>query len=117
MVLNRIEVINQELTIDPLGRGYSGMTDQQAADDLNIVNRSVEKIEVPTYEVFESTILSEYNTLTADQKDVYQAMLSMGAIDPRGANTRQIFADLFGVATTTRANLLALKDKSVSRAE
>ena len=28
-----------ELSTDPLGRGYSGMTDQQAADDLNTLYR------------------------------------------------------------------------------
>ena len=30
-----------ELDADPLVRGYSGMTDQQAADSLNTVNRSI----------------------------------------------------------------------------
>jgi len=34
-----IEQLRQELNDDPLGRGYSGMTDQQAADDLNTVYR------------------------------------------------------------------------------
>jgi len=35
-----IDALSQELTNDPLGRGYSGMTDQQAADDLNTAYRA-----------------------------------------------------------------------------
>ena len=34
-------VLNTELTTDPLTRGYAGMTDQQAADDINTVYRLV----------------------------------------------------------------------------
>jgi len=31
--------LTSELTVDPLTRGYAGMTDQQAADSLNAVDR------------------------------------------------------------------------------
>ena len=30
-----------EITVDPLGRGYAGMTDEQVATDINTANRSV----------------------------------------------------------------------------
>lgn len=32
--------LKSEITADPLGRGYAGMTDQQVADDLNSVYRT-----------------------------------------------------------------------------
>lgn len=35
-----LQVIKDELTTDPLARGYSGMTDAQAADDLNTAYRA-----------------------------------------------------------------------------
>ncbi len=41
--------LNTELTTDPLSRGYSGMTDAQAADDLNTVYRPAE-VPVPGLE-------------------------------------------------------------------
>lgn len=34
-----LQVLKDELTADPLGRGYSGMTDAEAADDLNTAYR------------------------------------------------------------------------------
>ncbi len=33
------QVLKDELTLDPLARGYAGMTDADAADNLNLVNR------------------------------------------------------------------------------
>ncbi len=35
-----LEILTQELATDPEGRGYSGMTDVQAANDLNTEYRS-----------------------------------------------------------------------------
>ena len=35
------KALADEINIDPLGRGYSGMTDQQIADSLNTVDRVV----------------------------------------------------------------------------
>jgi hypothetical protein len=36
-----ITALNTELITDPLGRGYSGMTDEEATDDLNTEYRDV----------------------------------------------------------------------------
>lgn len=36
------DVLKNELANDPLARGYSGMTDQQAADSLNTADRQVD---------------------------------------------------------------------------
>jgi hypothetical protein len=35
-----LQALKDELTNDPLGRGYSGMSDEAAADSLNTANRS-----------------------------------------------------------------------------
>jgi hypothetical protein len=117
MALNRIEILNGELTADPLGRGYAGMSDQEAADSLNVEDRSETLTSVRASAVLEATIISEYNALTDGQKGFYHSMLAMGELDPYGANTRAVFADLFGAGTTTRANLLALSTRAVSRGE
>lgn len=36
--------LRNELLTDPLGRGYAGMTDQQAADSLNTRNRPLDAV-------------------------------------------------------------------------
>jgi hypothetical protein len=117
MVIERIRTLNGELASDPLGRDYASMSDQQAADDLNTTYRSRVVTSVAASVVFEATVASEYDALTAAQKTRYNSMLAMGELDPSGTNTRDVFASLFGGGTTTRANLLALSSESISRSE
>ena len=37
-----IQILKDEITNDPLIRGYAGMTDIQVADDMNLINRPAE---------------------------------------------------------------------------
>jgi hypothetical protein len=92
------------------------MSDQEAADDLNTVYRSVDVTSVKASVVLEATVVTEYNALAAAKQELYRSMLAMGELNPNGTNTKAIFADLFGGGTTTRSNLLALSTKNVSRA-
>lgn len=115
-MIERIKTLYQELTDDPLVRGYSTMTDQEAADDLNTIYCSVGVTSVKASVILEATLIAEYNALASGQQELYRSMLAMGELDPSGTNTRAIFADLFGAGTTTRANLLALSTRDVSRA-
>lgn len=117
MIFNRLEVIRGELDADPLTRGYSGMGDQAAADDLNTVYRTRVRDRVATWEVLEATVPSEYSALTAGEKTRYQTFISAGVIDPSGPNIRAGFAEMFGTGTVTRANLLVLQDEDISRGE
>ncbi len=39
--MSRWDILADELNTDPLGRGYAGMTDAQAADDINTEYRQV----------------------------------------------------------------------------
>ena len=36
-----MSILSDELRNDPLSRGYAGLTDEAAADDMNLVNRPV----------------------------------------------------------------------------
>lgn len=38
-IAGKIDILRTEITTDPLVRGYSGMTDLQVADDMNLLNR------------------------------------------------------------------------------
>ena len=55
--------LKSELTTDPLIIGYSGTTDQEAADLLNVprAGQTVDRDVIPTREIFEGTVLAELN--------------------------------------------------------
>lgn len=115
MIINRVQMLAAELSADPLVRGYSGMSDQAAADSLNTENRDVDVDLVKSAVVLEAIVISEYNVLTDAQKALVNAMLAMGEMDPHGPNTKAIFAVIFDPGTVTRTNLLALSIETVSR--
>lgn len=115
--------LKTELTTDPLALGLVALSNEAAAQKLNevppsaSVGRQVERDIVQTWEVFEATVPAEWAALSAAEKQRYQALLAMGSINAKKSNTRASFAAMFGAATTTRANLLALQNTPASRAQ
>ena len=105
-----------ELTVDPLARGYAGMSDTQAADSLNALNRTVNVASVTGQDIFEAVVPGEYAALTADQKSLLHALIGMGTIKVNATNTKAALLAMFGAGTTTRANLVALQKTPCSRA-
>lgn len=113
-----LQVLKTELTTDPLLRGYAAMTNIQAADSLNADNRPIERGIVSAALVDAAVVLAEWTALSAAHKQLYQTMISGGEIDMRASNTRAKFAAMFGAATATRANLVALQNQSnITRAQ
>lgn len=112
-----IAILTTELSSDPLARGYSGMDDATAAASLNTADRSVERTLVPSHEVYEQIVPSEWGALQNVEKDRIGQILSMGIVNVQGANTRAAFAAAFSAGTTTRSNLLAYQTRPASRAE
>lgn len=108
-----------ELTNDPLGRGYAGMTPALAAASLNARNRpGPDRDTVPAYEILEAIVPAEWTSLSAAEKQRVQTIISAGTVNLKGANTRAMLGAAFGAGTTTRANLLALQaGPPISRAE
>lgn len=117
-----IAALKTELTTDPLGLGLAGLSNQEAADKLNevptapAVGRRLVREVIPTWEIFEATTAAEWTGLSANEKQRYQTMLAMGTVNIRQPNTRATLLAMFGPATTTRANLDALRYSSASRA-
>jgi hypothetical protein len=63
----------------------------------------------PSYVVFNATDSAEYLALTASNKSLYQLLISQGLIDlADNKNAKTVLCSIFGVETTTRANILAL---------
>lgn len=109
-------ILHDELTNDPLGRGYSGMTDLQAAADLNTVYRSRDRGVVDAHELIDATVPSEWSALTAAEKQRYQTLTGAGQVNVQSTNVRSAFGAMFGAGTQTRTNLIALQSETISRA-
>ena len=105
-----------EVLTDPLGRGYSGMSDLEVADDLNTEYRTRTRATVFGYEIFNETDDAEYAALTDAQKSSWDALCGIEQIDTSNGVAKAREAELFGSGTTTRSNLAALKNPVASRA-
>jgi hypothetical protein len=113
--MGQLAILRDELLTDSLGRGYAGMTDLQAADDLNLLNRSRNKVTMEAHEVFNSIDQTEFNALTeADKLRIFD-VLHMGAVNPFGLEAA-IFVDVFGGGSTTITALQAARVENISRA-
>jgi len=110
-------LLKAEITSDPLGRGYAGMTDAQVAASLNTKNRTRERATLEGSEIYEATIASEFTALTnALQAEVWN-MIHMGTVYvSTGKRARARFITIFGAGSATIAALAALVNESISRA-
>lgn len=112
-----IAALATELTTDPLARGYSAMTNQQAADSLNNVkDRPRDRGVISSYEIIDATVPAEWAALSAAEKQRYQTIVGAGQVNTKNPNTRAAFLAMFAAGTTTRTNLAALQTELVSRA-
>lgn len=110
------QVLRAELLTDPLGRGYAGMTDAQAADSLSAVNRTISRAQIQAWEIVTATVFTELSALSATNRAIYQLLIEAAPLPYTDANVRAIAAGIFGAGTVTRANLLAMQNQTVSRA-
>jgi len=109
-------ILSSELSSDPLARGYSGMTDQEAADDLNTKYRTATRTAVFGSEILNATDDTEFSALTDAEKDRWLALCAVDYVNVSSGVAKSLEADIFGPGTTTRTNLIALKTESISRA-
>ncbi len=93
------------------------MSDQEITDSLNAIDRVVSVDSLDSQDVVASLDPADMGGLTAVQQRNFWGIIGAGAVRISDTEVRAFFADLFGVATTTRANLLALANKTVSRAQ
>ena len=113
-----LQALKTELTTDPLGRGYAGMTNTQVVTSLRTANRTVERRSVSGSQIYNAIVPSEFSTLLATQQQLVRDVFGLGdTIDVRtGTNVRAVMLAAFGAGTTTRANLIALVQETISRA-
>jgi hypothetical protein len=109
--------LKTELTDDPLSRGYAGMTDKQAADNLNdVIDRIPPGFLVESSVVFQQVDQAEYDALTNANEDKMWNVLHLGMLDPWGVEA-SLLTDVFGAGSTTITTLQAWRNGlRVSRA-
>lgn len=111
-----LAALKNELTTDPLTRGYSGMSDEGAAESLNASNRQADRDTLDAGLLVASIVRSEYDSLANAAKD-YLRLIAMAQSLPLTATLKTELAGIFGVGTQTRTNLIALLKRPGSRAQ
>lgn len=118
----QLTALTTEINTDPKALGYAGKTVAQRVTLINTVGGSNEKIGagvVQGYQVMDQVVQSEFIGLTVANQNLFNCYVSSGQIDASNATVQANFLAMFPVATapTTRANLIALVNRSASRAE
>lgn len=112
-----IDALRDELINDPLGRGYSTMSDEEAADDLNSLatGRTRNRTSMTSSEVFNSIVVSELIALTDGDRATVMSIMGFGAINPFGREA-DVFISIFGGGSDTITALAAARVDAISRA-
>ena len=106
------EILKDEITNDPLTRGYSGMTDEELTVSLNTANIILPRESIPGSELFGYTDETEYLALASAQRVEW---LTLCGIENIGRDAVPIVKSIFPSDTTTWENIV--KTKTVSRAQ
>lgn len=109
------QALNSELVSDPLSRGYAGMTDAEAAADLNTVYRTRNITSMSASQVLNKVDATEYAALADLQKNTVWGLLGMGTLNPWGVEAT-IIQQVFGGGSATVAALAASRTETISRA-
>lgn len=99
-----------------LDADFSGVSDSDAADALNIVDRGRDRGSLTGDEAFNAAALAELGALTDTQRSDWLAFCARDTIDPFGAANVAFVQSIFGAGSTTIQNLQALRVEAISRA-
>jgi len=102
-----MSILSDELTNDPLARGYSGMTDAQAMVDLNTSYRPLNRAAMSGDEIFNASDAAEFAILTDVNKDMWLSFCGRDSIDPFATANVAFVQWLFGPASITVSQLAA----------
>lgn len=113
--------LRAELLADPAGLGYAGLSDQAASDRIGATDtgRTLARTAVPASEILGAIDNGAWPT-TAILQDKLRGVLGIDPIDTSNDNIRGILGAIFpvgGQTGATRTRLLALSERTVSRAE
>ena len=106
--------LENELANDPLGRGYSAMTDAQFLTSINTKDRPRNKTSMTGREVKSHVDVAEYKVLSDAKKLQMIELVKRDDLNLFGLD-KDILVDIFGGLSTTGAKLVAARVESISR--
>jgi hypothetical protein len=112
--------LKTELFTDPLGFGYVGMSDQQAADALNnegLLNQTKDRTGIPTWRLLTAVDDAEFAALTATQLSMFQSVCACVQVDISNPRIRAMLQRIFVASPLTKANMVALAKEPAARWE
>ncbi len=111
--MSKISIIRTELDSNP--GLYSALTDQQAADELNNVDKISNRTSMSRSEIYENIEGSALASLTSLQLD--QINLSMSDVVNPFGNIVSVFTNIFSPGSATLTALAAARRETISRAK
>ena len=106
----------EEVTTDPLARGYVGMSAEEVVADLETEYRTRNRNSMSGQEVWELTVYSDFSAMTETQQIQWLTLTSNDALNPFG-NSVELAKSLFGAGSATITSLANARIASISRAE
>lgn len=111
-----LALLKAEIALDPLGRGYSGMSDLQIAESLmDVIDQTRDKVSMSASEVFNAIDKAQWDGLTDAQRLKIMDILHMGTVNPFGLE-QSIFVGVFGGGSATILALAVARVENVSQA-
>ena len=110
-----IPALKTELLAGHPDTGAYDANDETAANEINAVNRTVNKTTMTGREVAAEVVDSAYDALTDAQKSQFLALVASDDLDPFGMGAN-VIKDLFSGGSATVAALAVARVDSVSRA-
>ncbi len=111
-------ILEDEIAGDPLGRGYSTMTDQQLITSLNTANRSRNRTSMTRREIADTTPNGLYVALSDAEKSQLLTLFGGEASD-KGLNpfgfAMTVITDIFGPASAAVTALTTARVETISR--
>jgi len=107
-------ILEDEISGDPLGRGYSGMDDAALLTSLNAADRSRNRTSMTGREIKAAIDVVEYKALSDAQKQQMIELIKRDDLDLFGLD-RDILIDIFGGGSTTVSKLVTARVESISR--
>lgn len=110
-------ILSDEISTDPLARGYAAMTDEEIVADLATEYRDV-WLPLTSSQIFEAMVPAEFVALTAADKARVDRIFGLGSGIQTfpGARSRAELVAVFGGASATIAALAAIANPMQSRA-
>jgi hypothetical protein len=105
-----------EVTNDPLARGYATMTNAEVVADLYTVYRTRPRTSMTGQEVWETTAYSDFSGKSDGEKAQWLALTANATLDPYG-NSVELAKSIFGAGSETITALANARIESISRVE